>query len=311
MNTKVNNNKIFLVFNTSHLGDTLLCNSLCQNIKKTFPDSKVVYIVNKPFYEAAKYQKDVDEVIVFDKFGEHKSILSRLKFIINFPYKRADYAFVTYRNNTNSLIARLIGAKCIIEHKRKEVFVPMQEHFVRLLKQITDKDITYVPMKYEVSDKIPEHLADIILQGNKYIALSVITTDPKKDIPIETADRIIKLLSENKYKVLLVGTGDNAVSYAETLEQNNCKFINLINKTSISELGSVLKNCKGLISPDTGTMHLGCAVNIPVVCIFYKKESVLQWAPDESLYKVSVITENQTAENIFNKLEELLSPIKA
>lgn len=97
--------KIFLVFNTSHLGDTLLCNSLCQNIKNVYPDSKIVFIVNKPFYEAALYQKDVDEVIVFDKFGKHKGLLSRIKFILKFPYKHADYAFVTYRNNTNSLIS--------------------------------------------------------------------------------------------------------------------------------------------------------------------------------------------------------------
>jgi ADP-heptose:LPS heptosyltransferase len=292
------------------MGDTLLCNSLCQNIKKTFPDSKVVYIVNKPFYEAAKYQKDVDEVIAFDKFGEHKSLLSRLKFILNFPYKHADYAFVTYRNNTNSLIARLIGSKRIIEYNKKQVFVPMQEHFVQLLEKITDKQISYVPMKYEVSDKIPEHLSDIILPNNKYVALCTLTTDTKKDIPIDTADKIIKLLSKNGYKVLLIGTGNNAVFYAETLRQNNCDFISLVNKTSISELGSVLKNCQALISPDTGTMHLGCAVNIPVVCVFYKKESVLQWAPDESLYTVSVITENQTAENIYSRLSKLLSATK-
>ena len=61
------NSKIFLVFNTAYFGDVLLCNTLCQNIKLIYPDSKVVMVVNKPFWEAAKYQKDVDDVVIYDK----------------------------------------------------------------------------------------------------------------------------------------------------------------------------------------------------------------------------------------------------
>ena len=185
--TNNNSQKTFLVFNTSHFGDTLLCNSLCQNIKKLYPDSKIIFIVNKPFADAAKYQKDVDEVISFDKFGEHKSIINRLKFIINFPYKRADYSFVTYRNNTNSLFSRLIFSKHIIEYNKKHIYTPMQEYFVQLLKQITDKPISYVPMKYEVTKELPENLSKYFDADKKYVGLCTLTTNIQKDIPVETA----------------------------------------------------------------------------------------------------------------------------
>ena len=56
--------KIFLVFNTACFGDALLCNTLCQNIKINYPDSKIVFICDKPYYEAVKLQQDVDEVVV-------------------------------------------------------------------------------------------------------------------------------------------------------------------------------------------------------------------------------------------------------
>ena len=88
--------KVFLVFNTACFGDVLLCNTLCQNIKRIYPNSKVVMIVNKPFLEAAKYQKDVDDVVVFDKNGEHKGIKGILKFIADFPYKKPFCSFITY-----------------------------------------------------------------------------------------------------------------------------------------------------------------------------------------------------------------------
>lgn len=73
LKNKENNNteKLFLVFNTACFGDVLLCNALCQNIKLLYPNSRVVFIVNKPYYEAAKFQKDVDDVVIFDKKEEH------------------------------------------------------------------------------------------------------------------------------------------------------------------------------------------------------------------------------------------------
>ena len=46
-------------------------------------------------------------------------------------------------------------------------------------------------------------------------------------------------------------------------------FINLVDKTTIAQLGALLANCKALISVDTGTMYLGLAVDVPTVCLFY------------------------------------------
>ena len=89
-------------------------------------------------------------------------------------------------------------------------------------------------------------------------------------------------------------------------KNNNCKFVDIVNKTSISELGKVLKNCEALISVDTGTMHLGCAVRIPVCVVFYKPNMTNKWAPRKELYNSIVIQENQTAENIWENTKHLM-----
>ena len=59
--------KVFLVFNTACFGDVLLCNPLCQNIKNIWPNSKVIFICDKNFKDVAKYQKGVDDVVIYDK----------------------------------------------------------------------------------------------------------------------------------------------------------------------------------------------------------------------------------------------------
>ena len=306
MKDKDRRQKIFLLFNTSHFGDVLLCNSLCQNIKIYYPNSKIVYIVNKPLYDAAKYQKDVDEVISFDKFGEHKGLLARLKFIIKFPYKNADYTFISYRNNTNSLIARLIFSRHIIEVKQKHIDAPMQEYVTNLLTKILGKKVNNLPIKYQVTKELPPQLQNLMPANKNYIGLCTVTTNNRKDIPLETAEEIINKLCASGYSVLYLGIGEDCQNYAKELSKRGCEFINLVGKTSIPELGTVLQNCKALISADTGTMHMACAVGTPVVSVFYIKSAVKQWQPDTKLYKSFVIDDDQTAENIYNGLCRLL-----
>ena len=122
MQDKPKEQKIFLVINLSFFGDVLLTNTLCQNIKQEYPDSKIVFLVNKPFYDAAKYQYCVDDVICFDKRNEHKGLLGLLKFVKNCQYKNKIYAaFVIYGNQRGIILSYLLKAKYRISGPRKYV----------------------------------------------------------------------------------------------------------------------------------------------------------------------------------------------
>ena len=87
--------KVFVIFNTTSIGDVLVTNTLVQNIKLYFPDSRVVFVCNSPMLEVAKYQAGVSDVVTYDKKkqGSFKGIL---EFAKNFPYKRPFASFVTY-----------------------------------------------------------------------------------------------------------------------------------------------------------------------------------------------------------------------
>ena len=114
-----NEPKIFLVINLSYLGDVLVTNALCQNIKLNYPDSKVVFMVNKPFYEAALNQECVDDVIYYDKKNEHKGILGFFKFLFNCPYKnKIDTTIILYANDRGIVLSYLLGSKIRISSSK-------------------------------------------------------------------------------------------------------------------------------------------------------------------------------------------------
>lgn len=298
--------KIFLVFNTACFGDALLCNTLCQNIKINYPDSKIVFICDKPYYEAVKFQQDVDEVVVYDKNGKNKGLFGFFNFIMNFPYQNPYCSFITYLNYRNILIAKFLKSKHIISENKKDKSLPVSFQHAKLLEQLTHKESLDLPIKYNIDDILPNRLSSIIPNDRKYIALCTTSKDETKDMPISIATDLINKINKEKYEVVFVGAGNKAKNYSEELKNNNCKFVDIVNKTSISELGKVLKNCEALISVDTGTMHLGCAVRIPVCVVFYKPNMTNKWAPRKELYNSIVIQENQTAENIWENTKYLM-----
>lgn len=122
-------------------------------------------------------------------------------------------------------------------------------------------------------------------------------------MPVETAAGIINKLSD--YEVIFLGRGDKAVDYAQKLKNLNCKFIDLTNQTTIPQMAYILKRCEGLISVDTGTLHLGCALDVPTAAVFYETKTIAKWGPDSNIYRTKIIYYNQTCENICKTLLSL------
>ena len=317
-----NKEKIFLIVNLSFFGDILLTNALCQNIKKYFPNSKIVFLVDKKFEEAAKYQKDVDFVISIDKRRKHRSLLGLFRFVFNSPYKnKIDTAFVIYGNDRGIILSKLLGAKNIVSgpnwyiqfliNKKQyddENYTHMQDLNGNFISQLTGKNGEILPIKYEPVDDGSDILKEIklICENNDVVCLCTTSKNKAKDMPVETAVELVKILNKNGKKVLFVGAGEVALDYSRKMKELGCvDYIDFVNKTSINQLGYLLKNSKSLISVDTGTLHLGCAVGVPSVAIFYLTDMISKWAPIKSLYNCEIVDRDYSADFIFNTLKQL------
>lgn len=307
--------KTFLVINLSCFGDVLLTNSLFQNLKINYPDSKILFMVDKPLEEAAKYQKDVDEVLVFDK-SKTKGFFKLLKYAKNCPYKnKIDVSFVIYGNKRGLILSKLLGAKQVVTGDLKKsllVNTPQPKCYMvsnvqraneLMAEVITNKESENLPIRF-----LPkESSLELNIDRENSIALCLEANNPEKDLPIDIAVELIQKLNEDNKTLYLLGAGESASVYANDLRLNNCNFIDLTDKTNFNDLAQVLKQVKGLISIDTGTMHMACAVDAPVLGIFLKQDNVIKWAPDKNLYKSDIISDNITAENIINKFYGLVN----
>ncbi len=277
---------VFVVFNTAGLGDVLLCNGLCQNIKKYYPSSKLVFVTDKPFKDAALYQEGVDSVLTIDK---HKGIRGISDFIRDFPHLPPDACFLTYRNERNFFISKCIGAKKVLFYWKTRKG-KIQSRHTNLLSLYIKNKVVDLPIKYNPPE-LPENLKTLLPAPENYVVFCPESKNPPKDLPVDYAIDLLKKLSKS-YKVVCTGHGEKCRKYLDQLKTAGCDFIDLTDKTSISELAAVLKNAKCTVSVDTGPAHLSYAVDTPTIILFREVGPSKDWAPDKKLYPHTFVFEN-------------------
>ena len=322
--------KRFLIINTSYFGDVLLTGALCQNIKIEYPDSHVTFMVNKPFYEAAKYLAGVDEVLCYDKGGKHKGIFGIWKFLKEYGklYKdKFDVSLIMYGNERGILISKALGAKMIISANRglfhylfatqlpAEVGAgSVQQENAKLLESLIKKEVLDLPVRYSPPPEAWSYIQKLLEQYNitlrdELVGLCTTSKKIEKDLPVATAIEVIKELNQQGKKVVFLGAGSRAEEYVQELYRQGChSFLDFTNKTSIAQLGAVIQKCTAVISVDTGTLHLTCALGVPLIALFYihDRHHLEKWAPAE-YYRHILLTGNITALDIKNSLQQVLS----
>ena len=77
-------------------------------------------------------------------------------------------------------------------------------------------------------------------------------------------------LAEDGVTSVLVGGAADARAGADLIAAlgSGHRVVNLIGRTDLSLLAGVLAHCRALVSNDSGAMHFGAALGVPLVAIF-------------------------------------------
>lgn len=311
--TFINQEKTFVIINSSHFGDILLTSTLIQNIKNLYNKSKVIMVVtSENCIDFAKHIYGVDDALFFDRKGLHKGFCGMMHFAKNFPYKNIYAAIPVFSNDRLVLLCHILKSKYVLSSADKLIstllmkskyFIgkafgnSVQEKIACVLKGITKEKICNYPIKLETSDVDTAKFE--FMKNDDYIVLCPISSNIIKNIPCET---VVNILRESNQKVVLLGAGTEAEKLSK--EIRNYDFENLIdltNKTTILECVEIIKKSLGVISCDTSFLHISCALNQRVVLITYTDE-FNGYIPDSNLYRVKVLRSETNAKRILQEL---------
>ena len=285
--------KKILILNYWHLGDYIMLLEAYKEIRKYFPKYKIFFLSN---LEIAKYNKCFDTVINVDgskmflqkfTFG---NIIYRFKTFkrINIVY---DYIF-NFGRNGNDLTTLMINLKANNKIGYEQEYIGLKKYIWKILsKTYTEKIYSktqhnILSAKYMLSHAVPKYKmqedgyyfpklenTDIeqysLLTNKNYYVVCLGSADKFRNWEIEKfIDFSEKSVTEAE-NIVLVGSKEEKI-LGETFVskyKGNKNVINLIGKTNLKELVSVMKYAKFYIGNDTGTTHLAISLKIPSIAI--------------------------------------------
>lgn len=290
-----------LIIRTDRIGDVLLSTPATKAVRDAYPNGHIAMMVRPYAEDIVDGNPYLDEVILYDKDGKHKSWAGTLKFAGEIRRKRFDTALILHPTNRSNLIPFLAGIPERVGYNKRLGFLLTKrledskhlgekheiDYNLEVLRAagIEAKDrILYMPIKEEDKKVIDRFF---VLNGLND-SLGIIAIHPGASCPSKrwSAFRFGRvadeLMERYGFKAVIIG-GPQDVKTVKQMHQAMLKTpIILSEEHSLGEFAALLKRCKIFISNDSGPVHIAVAVGTPVISIFGRSDPGLspkRWAP--------------------------------
>lgn len=273
-------------------------------VRDAYPNSYIAFMVQPYSADVVSGNPYLNEVIVYDKDGEHKSLLKTIQFAIGLRNRGFDLALLLHPTNRTHMIAFLAGIPERIGYDRKLGFlltkmIPHTKQFglkherdyaLDIVRYIgiepADKSL-YMPINELSERRVKQLLAERgIASGEKVVVLHPGASCPSKRWKPERFALVAdKLADKYGVKIVIISSSQDKAFGDAVASLMRKPYANLSGQTSVADLASVLKRGQLFISNDSGPVHIACAVGTPVISIFGRNDrglSPLRWGPTGS-----------------------------
>jgi len=271
-----------LLIKLRSIGDVVYNTAVYAPLKKTFPDSHLTVLVEKPSYGLVCDHPDVDEVLCFEK----GSLWKQAQFYSRLILEGYDVAIDMHEGTRGSVMCFLTRAPMRMGNKfakrsflysTKIDFSDLEPKFpvdyqVALIKKIGvsfDQVTPSVHIPDHARQKAVGFLAERgIKNGVEYCVIHSGTKKVYDQWQYEKFARLVENIPD-KYGlkvVLTCGPGEEwqAESVIKLVRGRQIKYL----QTGLQELGAITQGAKFAICHNGGYMHMASALGTPVVALF-------------------------------------------
>lgn len=286
-----------VVLQTAFIGDVILTLPMVQLLKKKYPTVAIDLIAIKRASDVLQNHPDINEVIIYDKYGEDKGFKGFRRLTEMLKSKNYDAAIVPHRSIRSALLIYLSKIKTRIGFNRSagKIFFTHVEKYrydlhevernISLLKPLLiEKQKKELPRLYpsmedkKVVDKIL--FEEEILETSRLIGIAPGSVWNTKRWTKEGYLQLVRKLLSEKYIICFIG-GKEDVKLCNEIIYNTTPggVINLSGKLTLLQSAELIRRCRVLITNDSSPVHLAAAVDVPVVAIFGPTVPAFGFAP--------------------------------
>ena len=228
----------------------------------------------------------IDEIIIFDEDGAHKGIAGKMGFISKLRKMRFDLVITFHRSMSRLLMAYMAGIPSragyytrkrswlltesvkapVTEPHRVEYFLNIARHFGW---DTSNRDYEFnIPLpSMDNADLILNRAG--ILQSEPFFVINPGGNWAPKRWPAAHFAQLCNNIRERyKGRIVITGADKDRDLASEIISRSGDFCINLCGKTTLKELGAVMRLAQLVISNDSGPMHIAVSQKTPTVALF-------------------------------------------
>ncbi|HCS20293.1 MAG TPA: glycosyl transferase [Bacteroidetes bacterium] len=255
-----------LILRFSSIGDIVLTSPVMRCIKKQLPDSHITYITKKAFAAILDSNPYIDKVVVLEKdFNALKNQLRQEKFdhILDLHNNLRTKRLCRSLKGNYSAFHKLNIQKWLLVNFKINKLPPLHivDRYMETAKQLgvryDGKGLDYFIHKETPLPQLP---------NLPFVALAIGGQHATKRLPI---NKLREILIHCEVPLVLLG-GKEEMHTASILENEFPQSIayNYCGKISLDQSALVLSHAAGLMTHDTGMMHIAAALQIPVLSVW-------------------------------------------
>ncbi len=268
------------------IGDMILLTPALRALKRACPQSRLTLLIRPLVANLMETCPYVDDVIIDTKGNGVGRIQSLFQLVHRIRRRRFDLAVVLHPTSfRNALIPFLagvpfrvgssVGGRGILLSQTCADDTTLHEvdRYLRVLQLINiNEPVTGLEFWHTDADRraVDQILSDCnVLPEDRIIGINLGTTWGTKSWALNRfADAIAGIQDRFEGAVVLTGSSSE-VGLGKALQRLvKSNVINLIGKTTILQLGALIKRCNLYLTCDSGPMHIAAAVGTPTIALF-------------------------------------------
>ena len=291
-----------LVIRLDRIGDVVLSTPVLQALRQRFPHAFIAMMVRPPCQELVEGHPSLNEVIVYDKTGTHRSLWATVRFAWRLRRYDFDTAIVlhpSHRSHWIPWLARIPvrvgydrkGGGLLTQrlpHRKQEGAQHEAAYTLELLAPLGISVPTQPHPVVPVSPRAVQRVNELLTAASLQPAQTLVAIHPsascvsKRWMPQRFAAVADRLIAQRHVRVCLIAGPDDVMYVDQVASAMQQPALNLAGRVSVGELAALFKRCRLLISNDSGPVHIAAAVGTPVVDIFGRNQRGLspqRWGP--------------------------------
>ena len=279
-----------LVINLMHLGDLMLVTPVLRTLRHNYPAARITLLADRILADIVQENAHIDECLLIDKKGRDRSFLGIMRFARRLRERKYDLVVNLHRNERSSALAALSGGKRIVgytkpgfsllfDHVSPDQHMVMHEvhsHYAALRAAGIIGEIDDAGLEMWLSPAAEAEAARLwathFAPEDKVIALNIGASWRTKRWEDGYFAQVADTYLARGYHLAVMGGPTDvemvAACRAQMREKDHPHLHIFTGQVSLGVLAGLLRRCILFITTDSGPMHVGVAMNVPVLCMF-------------------------------------------